>query len=92
MARVRVEWIGGNVSDFTPFDFYQFALVGSSAVVFPPTLDNRCGAIPDELNLTLSGGEAGEGNVCFELPQSETDLILIYGHEENARWLRLPEN
>ena len=91
-ARARIEWVGGNASNITPVDIYPFNLVGSSSVVF--SFYNPCGALPDELPyIQLSGGEAVELDVCFEIPKSETDLILFYGppNDESTRWMRMPE-
>ena len=91
-ARARIEWVGGNASNITPVDIYPFNLVGSSSVVF--SFYNPCGALPDELPyIQLSGGEAAELDVCFEIPESETDLILFYGppNDESTRWMRMPE-
>ena len=54
-----------------------------------------CAIVPDELPyIQLSGGETVELDVCFELPESETGLILFYGppNDESARWMRLPDN
>lgn len=92
-ARTRIEWVGGNASDTTPVDIYPFNLVGSSSVVFS-AFYNPCGALPDELPyIQLSGGEAAELDVCFEIPESETGLILFYGppNDESTRWMRMPE-
>ena len=91
-ARARIEWVGGNASNITPVDIYPFNLVGSSSVVF--SFYNPCGALPDELPyIQLSGGEAAELDVCFEIPESETDLILFYGppNDESTRWMKMPE-
>lgn len=91
-ARARIEWVGGNASNITPVDIYPFNLVGSSSVVF--SFYNPCGALPDELPyIQLSGGEAAELDVCFEIPESETGLILFYGppNDESTRWMRMPE-
>ena len=93
-ARARIEWVGGNASNITPVDIYPFNLVGSSSVVFS-AFYNPCGALPDELPyIQLSGGEAAELDVCFEIPESETDLILFYGppNDESTRWMRMPDN
>ena len=92
-ARARIEWVGGNASNITPVDIYPFNLVGSSSVVFS-AFYNPCGALPDELPyIQLSGGEAAELDVCFEIPESETGLILFYGppNDESTRWMRMPE-
>ena len=93
-ARARIEWVGGNASDKTSVDIYPFNLVGSSSVRFS-AIDNSCGALPDALPyVELSGGGAVELDVCFEIPESETGLILFYGppNDESARWMRMPEN
>ena len=94
-ARARIEWVGGNASDMTPVGIEGFGVVGSSAVVFW-ALDNPCGAVaPDEMPyIQLSGGEAADLDVCFELPESETGLVLFYGYpnDESIRWMRMPEN
>ena len=92
-ARARIEWVGGNASNITPVDIYPFNLVGFSSVVFS-AFYNPCGALPDELPyVQLSGGEAAELDVCFEIPESETGLILFYGppNDESTRWMRMPE-
>ena len=91
-ARARIAWVGGNASNITPVDVYPFNLVGSSSVVF--SFYNPCGALPDELPyIQLSGGEAAELDVCFEIPESETGLILFYGppNDESTRWMKMPE-
>ena len=92
-ARARIAWVGGNASNITPVDIYPFNLVGSSSVVF--SFYNPCGALPDELPyIQLSGGESVELDVCFEIPESETDLILFYGppNDESTRWMKMPES
>ena len=91
IARVRVQNVGGDANSENELSKFDFALVGSSAVKFS-TLEHSCGVIPDNLNVSLFLGGIGEGNVCFEIPQSETDLILIYEPSRDAagrRWMTL---
>ncbi len=91
MARVRAENVGGDADRETDIAYPKFKLVGSSAVKFTGT---SCDEIPDELSADLFLGGVAEGNTCFEIPQSETDLILFYDpdpwSESERRWMRLP--
>lgn len=88
IVRVRVENVGGEADRETDIAYHEFKLVGSSSVQFRGT---ACDEIPDELRAELFPGGVSEGNTCFEIPQSETDLILfhdpIFG---GRRWMRLP--
>ena len=97
MARVRVQNVGGDMN--SEINDFQFDLAGSSAVMFME-FEDSCGVIPNALSAALFPGGIGEGNVCFEIPESETDLTLIYdpliydpetSHHfaEERRWLTL---
>ena len=54
---------------------------------------------PDELSLSLFREGTGEGNICFEIPEDETGLVLIYDPvpmfepqwTANRRWLSVIE-
>lgn len=85
IARVRIE----NVARRVNYVWYDFNLVGSSAVKFWSF--NSCGIVPDLIEEPFPGGTI-EGNVCFQIPESETDLILVYDSsiESQRRWLKLP--
>jgi hypothetical protein len=62
-----------DVSDF------NFKLTGSNNVLYSSYDDkNDCGIIPKSLTATLFPGGQTEGNVCFKLPSSETNLLLVY--------------
>ena len=94
MVRVRAENAGGNADGEKSVDESDFSLAGSSAVRFSP-FERSCGVIPDELDADLFRGGSVEGNVCFHIPQSETDLILFYDpmlsfNKFDRRWMRLP--
>lgn len=93
VIRLRIENLEGSVDSERSIDSSEFRLVGSSARVFS-TLDHSCGVVPDELSLSLFGGGTGEGNVCFETPVTESDLILFYEPSSSSdrldrRWLRV---
>ena len=69
----------------------DFRLVGSSATLFSP-FEHSCGVIPDELEVKLFRGGVGEGNICFEVPVTESEMILVYDRlwsldDSNRRWL-----
>ena len=55
---------------------YDFALIGDNRVVFDSSTD--CGVIPEELDGEIFPGGKIEGNVCFEIPEEESGLILIH--------------
>ena len=56
----------------------DFSLTGSNNAVYDPyDEDSTCGIIPDELRGELFPDGAASGNVCFQVPEDETGLILI---------------
>ena len=74
-------------------DYSDFELIGDNRVIYG-WLDDNCGIIPDRLDREIFPGGRAEGNVCFEIPETERGLILIYkpGYsEENRRFLQLTE-
>ena len=96
MARLRVQNVGGDANVEMNVSNFRFGLVGSSSVRFSQ-LEHGCGAIPDILDVSLFLGGIGEGNVCFEIPESENDLVLFYepSFSFNAAeriWLKVSEN
>ena len=83
MARLRVQNVGENVNASMSVGYNHFGLVGASAVNYS---SGGCGVIPDPFPHSFLGGEDRlfpggiyEGNVCFNIPDSETDLVLRYG-------------
>ena len=92
MVRVEVT----NPSDAlqsVDIDKYDFEFIGDNRVVYTQ-FDNDCGIAPDELDTEIFPGGRNEGNVCFELPQEERGLILIYqpGYSaEDRRFLHITE-
>ena len=93
ILRVRVQNVGGSVNNEISISEPDFHLVGSSATLFSP-FEHSCGVIPDELSLKLFRGGTGEGNVCFQIPDTESDPILFYDplfsfNHSDRRWLQV---
>jgi len=67
----------------------SFRLTGSRGVIY----EHSWATTERPLRAGLFGGGAFEGDLAFEIPQDETNLILIYdpGLESTARWLALEE-
>ena len=88
---VMVEVSNPPGADSVTVSDFDFKLIGSSHVVYT-TLENRCGLIPGKLRGEIYGGGQLQGNVCFEIPMAEEELVLI--HEpgfgaESRRYLSL---
>ena len=95
ILRVRVQNIEGSVNNEINVGESDFRLVGSSATLFSP-YEHSCGVIPDELSVNLFKGGAGEGNVCFQVPEAEYDMILFYEplfsfNGSDRRWLQVAD-
>ncbi len=81
----------GDPSDFDP-DF-AFRLVGSLNVQYS-TFENDCGVIPGDFifrNTVAFPDGTIEGNICFEVGETETDFVLFTAFlesfgDENRRW------
>ena len=71
---------------------YDFELIGDNRVIY--NYSDGCGVIPDELDREVFPGGSAEGNVCFEVSQTERGFILIYKpdySEDSRRFLQLTE-
>lgn len=79
MVLITVEVTNQSVQDETiSASVGDFSLTGSNNAVYDPyDEDSTCGAIPDELRGELFPDGAASGNVCFQVPEDETGLILI---------------
>ena len=70
----------------------HFHLVGSSRSDYNPVI-HSCGSIPDQMEGEIAKGGQIEGNICFQVPIDEDDLILIYAApgsgDEERRYLSL---
>ncbi len=62
---------------FLTVDETDFALTGDHRAVYVPLWDS-CGVTPDELNGELFIGVKIKGNLCFEIPENDSDMILIH--------------
>jgi hypothetical protein len=73
----------------------DFKLTGSGNVIYDGfDEDTSCGFIDGEISGEIFPGGEVEGYVCFQVPESETDLILIAQpffsfEDEDRRYLRL---
>lgn len=70
----------------------EFELIGNNRVIY--TFSDGCGVIPNELDREIFPGGREEGNVCFEIPETEGGLILVYNpgfDTETRRFLQLGE-
>lgn len=79
MVLITVEVANRSTQDETvSVSVAQFSLTGSNNTVYDPyDEDSACGIIPDELRGELFPDGAASGNVCFQVPEDETGLILI---------------
>lgn len=64
-----------------PVDMYEvmsLSLVGNSNVSYPQGLE--CWTYPDEIDITktLFPGGSLTGNLCFSVPSSEVDSLVMY--------------
>ena len=53
----------------------SFDLIGSYSILYRSAY---CGVLPNVLSAELYLGGFTEGNVCFAVPEDETNLIMLY--------------
>ena len=70
--------IGDNRVVYTPAFSYYFRRASSGTMYTPSDDSYSCGAIPDELSVEIFAGGKTEGNICFQIPNDESVLILIH--------------
>ena len=87
LVRVLVHNAEGSELQEKDISEFAFRLTGASGAVYyvaePGLVTQTCGSslqfpYPDRLSLSLFKGGSGEGNICFEIPENEADLVLIY--------------
>lgn len=95
LARVRVEHIGEDAGDET-VQVYEsdFKVTGSSNVVFDGfEQDASCGFYDDTISGEIFSGGVVEGWFCIQVPEDETDLLLIaspgFSFDDNKRFFEL---
>ena len=89
MVSVEVAYPAG--SDSRRVSESDFILIGSSRVVYDQ-FEHTCGVVPDELDGEIYGGGRIQGNICFEIPEDESGLVLGYQPDygiESRRFLSL---
>lgn len=79
LVRVRVEHAGEASSDETvEVSESMFSVTGSGNVVYDGfSEDESCGFLADGIDAELFAGGSAEGDVCFQVPEDETRLLLI---------------
>ena len=92
---IRVEVV--NPSDglqSVKVDAWDFKLIGDNRAVYTYPQNSCVFSIPDRLDREIFAGGWTEGNVCFEVLDEESGLILIHepsGGAENRRFLQLTD-
>jgi uncharacterized protein DUF4352 len=76
LITVRVRHAGGGPETLT-VSSSDFKITGSGNILYDNFNDHSCGFIDGELRGELFAGGELEGHVCFQVPQSETALILV---------------
>ncbi|MBI5290178.1 MAG: DUF4352 domain-containing protein [Chloroflexi bacterium] len=78
LARVKVEHIGTNPDETIQVYESDYKITGSKNVVYSSFDDGTsCGFVKDTLQGEMFPGGELEGYVCFQVPEDETDLLLI---------------
>jgi hypothetical protein len=94
LITVRVEHVGEDDESIS-VSSGDFELTGSRNVVYDTfSEESRCGFFSDEISGEMFPGGSLEGDVCFQVPEVETDLILIASpffsfDDTDRRFLRL---
>ena len=85
MIRIRIKNISAKKEPMRWGIFSEIGLIGSyNRVWYPSESESNCGSIPDyfgEVQLYRNGEK--EGNVCFQIPKDETNLLLRYDENDN---------
>ena len=93
MVGIRVQVVGGSFEAASRIDYDQFAMLGSSGgVLFE--WQEHCPSFPNLLLVELFQGAVYEGNLCFEIPTDEEDLMIRYegrGYPPEVAWLRVAQ-
>ena len=87
IIEVRVQVVNGHYDATNSISPYDFKAVGSSGIKF--SVGGECGAVPNELNsTTMFQGAVIQGNLCVEVPETETDLQIYYesGYDSQKYW------
>ncbi len=78
LVRVAIEHIGADPDETIQVYESDFKITGSANVVYDSFADDTsCGFLDDGLQGEMFPGGRLEGYVCFQVPEDETDLLLI---------------
>ena len=78
LARVQVEHVGESQDDSIEVYESDFSITGSNNVLYDSFDDGvSCGFLDDSLSGEMFPGGELEGYVCFQVPEDETDLLLV---------------
>jgi|CXWL01.1.fsa_nt_gi hypothetical protein len=96
LARVKVEHIGNDGDETIQVYESDYKITGSNNVLYSSFDDGvSCGFIDDSLQGEMFPGGTLEGYVCFQVPSSETDLLLVgepsfsFGSSNSRRFFAL---
>jgi hypothetical protein len=78
LARVRVEHVGDSGDDSIEVYESDFSITGSNNVLYDSFDEGvSCGFVDGTLSGEMFPGGELEGYVCFQVPEDETDLLLV---------------
>jgi hypothetical protein len=78
LARVRAEHIGEESDDSIEVYESDFSITGSNNVLYSSFDEGvSCGFVEDTLSGEMFAGGELEGYVCFQVPEDETELLLV---------------
>lgn len=92
LVRVMAEHVGDDSDETVSIYESVFKITGSANVIYDAFQDDiSCGFIDDSIQGEMFPGGSIEGYVCFQVPESEADLILIadHGFERDRRYFAL---
>ena len=97
LVRIKVEHIGDADSDETIQVFESdFEVTGSSNVIYDSFSDgSSCGFYDDAISGEMFPGGSIEGYFCIQVPEDETDLLLIaapgFGFDDSRRFFTIED-
>lgn len=77
LITVRAEHAGDSGDETIDVNSSSFKLTGSNNLVYDGWDDSSCGFIGGEIRGEMFPGGSVEGVVCFQVPEDETDFVLI---------------
>lgn len=79
MVTIRVTNVEGSSDPPVQLTSSDFRLIGSRNEVYNTFSDEtNCGVVPDEVDGVVARNSSMDGNICFQVPDQETEFTLIY--------------